>query len=411
MKKLSKYMLLLFILLPCISFILNLFEVSDISFIWWMLILIIGYSGIILLIINSFQGKVKYNKMYTFILLFFIVYIITTFFSSNLKLSIIGNSYRRNGLLTFISYIGIFFYANNLDKREIKTILSSICVVGSILCFLCLMDNLFELYLNFNLYKYSSVFYNPNHFAYYLVIVLSILVGNIVFKENIKNTIINVIQFFIVFIVFILNNTFGSYLAYISILFLILLFLIKNKRNLLKITTILIITLFLSLTICNSKKEVIVLKNFDELFSGLQLIDKSNSHSGSVNEQELYRVGNRYILWKVGLELIYSKPIVGYGPDNLFSEYVKNGVVEDLPHNEFIQMGATNGVICLILYLFAVISIIFKKHNFTDLTLIITITLIGYLISSFFGNSMFYTTPYLYVTLGFLYNLKQYKSV
>lgn len=408
MKKLSKYMLLLFTLLPCISFILNLFEVNDISFIWWMLILIIGYSGIILLIINLFKGKIKYNKRYIFILLFFIVYIITTFFSNDLKLSIIGNSYRHNGLLTFISCIGIFFHANNLDKKEIKTILSSICVVGSILCFLCLMDNLFELYLNFNLYKYSSVFYNPNHFAYYLVIVLSILVGNVVFEENIKNTISNVIQFIIVLIVFILNNTFGSYLAYISILFL---FLIKKKRNLLKIIIIFIITLFLSLTISNSKKEVIVLKNFDELFSGLQLIDKSNSQSGSVNEQELYRVGNRYILWKVGLKLIYSKPLTGYGPDNLFSEYVKNGVVEDLPHNEFIQMGATNGVICLILYLFAILSIIFKKNNFNGLTFTITITLIGYLISSFFGNSMFYTTPYLYIILGFLYNLKQYKNV
>ena len=120
-------------------------------------------------------------------------------------------------------------------------------------------------------------------------------------------------------------------------------------------------------------------------------------------------MGNRYILWKVGLELIYSKPLIGYGPDNLFSEYVKNGVVEDLPHNEFIQMGATNGIVCLILYLISIIVIIFRKCNLTNLTLIITITLIGYLISSFFGNSMFYTIPYLYIILGLLYNLKNFE--
>ena len=96
------------------------------------------------------------------------------------------------------------------------------------------------------------------------------------------------------------------------------------------------------------------------------------------------------------------------GPENLESKYAAVGINQDRPHNLLIQLATTSGIPGLMLYTFAVGLIIyrsFKNLNIKDNIHIISLfSVIAYLISSMFGNSMYYTSPYYFILLGLLLN-------
>ena len=76
----------------------------------------------------------------------------------------------------------------------------------------------------------------------------------------------------------------------------------------------------------------------------------------------------------------------------------------DRPHNIFIQLGANIGIMGIVLYV-SFLGIIFinllKKIKYIDPIIMCFVFMsIGYIVSSMFGNSMFYTTPYYMVSLG-----------
>ena len=113
-------------------------------------------------------------------------------------------------------------------------------------------------------------------------------------------------------------------------------------------------------------------------------------------------------LWLVALELIEEKPIFGYGIDNLLEQYIRlnKSEITSRPHNEYIQIAATIGIPGLIYYLLFLLLLFFKvifsikKISYLEITAIfVSIT---YLISAFFGVSIFNTTPYLYLFLGLI---------
>ena len=80
--------------------------------------------------------------------------------------------------------------------------------------------------------------------------------------------------------------------------------------------------------------------------------------------------------------------------------------MQDRPHNLILQLLTTSGLPGCILYMSAVgIILIRGLKNIdmkNDLLVVCLFTSIVYLISSMFGNSMYYTSPYFYIILGFL---------
>ena len=94
----------------------------------------------------------------------------------------------------------------------------------------------------------------------------------------------------------------------------------------------------------------------------------------------------------------------------------KFGIDQDRPHNLLIYLACVSGIPGMVLYVTAVgiivirgIKKIFNNERQGVIYLMIVIT---YLISSMFGNSMYYTSPYFFIFLGSLmhYNLKKQKS-
>ncbi len=81
-------------------------------------------------------------------------------------------------------------------------------------------------------------------------------------------------------------------------------------------------------------------------------------------------------------------------------------ISQDRPHNLLIQLANTSGIPGLILYVTAVGIILIRAiktmNENNSLHIVLLFTLVAYLISAMFGNSMYYTSPYFFILLGFL---------
>lgn len=103
-----------------------------------------------------------------------------------------------------------------------------------------------------------------------------------------------------------------------------------------------------------------------------------------------------------------EKPILGYGAENLEAEYARYNIEQDRPHNLIIQLATTSGLPGLISYLSGIILILIrgvkKLKESNNIYLVAYFAVIAYLISAMFGNSMYYTSPYLFILLGYIFN-------
>lgn len=412
-EKISYYLSISLFIIPVVLFFVNLIIPSETKTIWLTLVLLLGFFSFLNSFIYIYQLYNQYGKKYIIdqikknkYLIFFIFYIIWCFisclFSSNKFISFFGSDYLSEGFICYLSYTGIFF--NGIifkNKKYLKNILNYFIFTVSFISIVTLISYYFHFNFNF-LRDFTSIFMNENHYAYYLNMGLICNTCMYLFcdKKNIS------ILYFLFYIVncytLILNNTLGCFLAFLCTIFLIFIYLLVTKKNIYKFF-ILIISLII---LCFVNKKI-VFTNFSGLFGDIVAIEKNISKNDKV--EDIYSTGtNRMGLWLVGLEFIKEKPFVGYGVDNLLDQYIRVNKTEitSRPHNEYIQITASVGIPGMIFYLLFLIlllfKIIFNIKKICNFEISFLFIIISYLISAFFGVSVFYTTPYLYLFLGLL---------
>lgn len=121
----------------------------------------------------------------------------------------------------------------------------------------------------------------------------------------------------------------------------------------------------------------------------------------------------RIEIWKMTLNLIAKKPMLGCGPDNLkkglfisckyeaIKFYLRNHTVVDKAHNEYLNIAATIGVPALILYLtFLSLILLPKLKNKSKLNYIFVLVIISYLAQAFFNISTIGVAPLFWMILG-----------
>ena len=124
----------------------------------------------------------------------------------------------------------------------------------------------------------------------------------------------------------------------------------------------------------------------------------------------------RIKLWKYGIYFFLQRPILGYGPENIEKKYLEVGINQDRPHNLIIQLATTSGIVGILTYIISLGIILLraiKKVNIKEeINLVALASVIAYLFSAMFGNSMYYTSPYFFIFLGFLMceNMKKTKN-
>lgn len=396
------------------------------------LMVVIGIVGIAIFIGWFIYKLIKSSNKKEFLkkiipIFFFTAYMIWTLvsciFAENKKNVFEGTEYRKEGYFMYLNYAGFFLCAFLLDSDKLrKTILNTMIVVTTLMAILNLLVSLKINPVFFNMYfvntsRKTAYFSNFNHYGYFLMISLMACFGMYVTEKNKKVKVLYLISFAFISYMLIYNNTFGCYLAVAISLILYTIYVIIKKKNV--VTTLCAILIFVILS-CTVKENNINLAYYNikgivkDIKAIVTRVINIKDDDDDEIEKDFEKAGtSRVKLWKYGLQFFAENPILGYGPDNLDSKYDSVGIIDqDRPHNLLIQLATTSGLPGLILYVTAVGIIIIKgikeflkKDEKGQEFLVVVIT---YLISAMFGNSMYYTSPYFFIFLGFLMNSNFY---
>jgi len=420
-EKVATLLLVIWVLSPIIVMFSNcsMQDMEDLDFMfkqiaittsWYEILQTTGFLGCILGIIIfsksilkaktqkiSIKQYIKNNLICIFLVLMLFWSIISCLASDNIDISFNGTLYRKEGLVTYFTYYGIFCCGYVVrNKRFIKYILEIFTLVATVLSILTLinskvLNNFFGLTVN------TAVFSQFNHFAYYLC--MSLMCALLLFQTEKKSTLKLMFRLTIFAVItsgLVENGALGPYLAVIiGLLFSVILTIWLNKKLLKQ--TLIAVGIFISITVIMNISNDHTFSDFNTLKGD---ISKIASEAPDVDSAGT----GRWILWMNGLKFISEKPVLGYGPDNLGEQYAKVNISTDRPHNELIQFAASLGIPAAIFYIIAIASyfLVFLKLRKRASTLEIGMlcTVIDYLVSSMFGNTMYYTSPFFFMILG-----------
>lgn len=362
--------------------------------------------------------------------------LISCIFAQDRQKAFYGDAYRKEGFITYLIYAGFFACAFLIKSDKLKRcLLNSFIIVAIInIILINLTNNSIQMLKIFHFKNIQvGVFSNSNHYGYYLLLAtITACLSFIVEKNKIIKSFYGLAYLILIYNL-ILNNTFGCYIAFAITMILFFVYCIYQKKNRVITVVSVLILIIISCFVQYNGKNVVV-NNAKTLFNDISSIldvaknrnnykieenvqnennnisksennTKNNSAINSEAEKRLENAGSgRAQLWKYGLKIFLDKPILGYGTDNLESEYKKYNIEQDRPHNLIIQLATTSGLPGCILYIIAIGLILvraFKKLNDSNsIYTIVFFAIIAYLISAMFGNSMYYTSPYYFIFLG-----------
>ena len=406
---------------------------------------IVGIIGIYLLAFEIYKKiKTTENKkllikelLPIIILVGYLIWtLISCIFAQDRQKAFYGDAYRKEGFITYLIYAGFFACAFLIKSDKLKRcLLNSFIIVAIInIILINLTNNSIQMLKIFHFKNIQvGVFSNSNHYGYYLLLAtITACLSFIVEKNKIIKSFYGLAYLILIYNL-ILNNTFGCYIAFAITMILFFVYCIYQKKNRVITVVSVLILIIISCFVQYNGKNVVV-NNAKTLFNDISSIldvaknrnnykieenvqnennnisksennTKNNSAINSEAEKRLENAGSgRAQLWKYGLKIFLDKPILGYGTDNLESEYKKYNIEQDRPHNLIIQIATTSGLPGCILYIIAIGLILvraFKKlKNSNSIYTIVFFAIIAYLISAMFGNSMYYTSPYYFIFLG-----------
>lgn len=412
----STFGVLCWIFMPILVMLLNLFGVSglDTYLIWVYSLYFVGTTGLLGFLcycvnnitVEKASVKSLLKKILPLLLLvaFLMWALLSCLLSNNKKMAFFGEYPYINSWFTFFLYGGFLFdgLIVSKNKRCIRLVISSFLVVSSILTILSLMNN----NLSFKLYnsnefvgygEYRSVFYNTNHYAYYLLISIMIVSFVIIYAESIKTKALGTIIFSLSVLTLILNNTFGAYIALIFTFIFLLIWWIANRRTGFESVCLVIVAFIITSAI-----SVLFTDNIRNNFISL-----SSDVDKIVQDEDTSSVGSsRGELWENALVCIGNEPIFGCGLENIGS--VPNDEDEEVapsnPHNFILFFAKHTGIPGLILYLSVLFVCLYRsirqRKNMSSQMEASAFIVLAYLISAFFGVAKFYTSPYYLLVLS-----------
>lgn len=377
---------------------------------WSTYLLQIGYVSLIVSVVvlskrvvethrDSVSLKALFKRHFPLILLsgFFLWTIIATIFSTNVSLSFFGTSYRKEGLIMFGAYFGFVGISTQIKSLSKIKFLVFIFLLGSaILSWLSIVDSVFLNRL-FTLSQRTSIFHNPNHYGYYLTLVLLSGAGYLLYVKRYDWMYFIVgISFITNTITLIINQSIGPYIGVIGGLGVLSVFTVWHHKLLIKKLCIILI--------------IFVIASFYESVQTQYLSSEASGISQDVssivrNTEDASSAGSgRYRLWTLGITYGNNNILSGHGPDNLGSLYRMDDVRNDRAHNEFIQYYATLGIIGVTLYTSMLLSYAYmfltKNRHHDLLNMILFSVIVGYKVSALFGNTMYYTAPFYFTILS-----------
>lgn len=332
---------------------------------------------------------------------------VSTLFSTNPQLSLTGTAYRKEGLFTCLAYAGVFMLSRiamqaGQQRKTVSffvgtaTVLSAVTVVNS-----KSMNELFKLRTT------DGVFFNSNHFGYYLCMAIPCACWLALTSTTRREKVGWLGAHAVLCLMLSANRSFGPWLAVFSglttacVVAGILLWRAGAGRRWTPLhgqaaLVAVFLVCFLSLSSFHDASGRIT-SEFTGLSDDLANIAENNVLAAEAGSK-------RWPLWVNGMRFVMERPLFGYGLDNLGAEYEKMDIRQDRPHNEYLQIAASLGMPGLLLWL-AALAAYAASHRSTflkrDIPAAMSCAVIGiYLFSAMFGNTMFYTSPFFFMLMG-----------
>ena len=360
---------------------------------------------------TGLKNQIK-NNIPMFIFLILCVWmILTTAINGFTEEALHGDSYRNESLFTYIIYFVIFYFCATFIKSENckRAVMISFFIPNVIVNATVLIN---EYITPLIIYKFnetfSAIFHQFNHYGYYLMIAIILGASVFVLEKNIKMRVLGFLLFVLNTYILTLNNTFGCFLACIAaFVFLIFITVITNRKKIIPATVMLV--LFLVISYVAGLKHLSFFNDLAGLVNDVKAILGIVPEQSSLQpETPAINAGDagtgRWSLWTHTVKYISEKPLFGWGIEGIGKRLNTETGYNDRPHNEFLQWAAFFGIPASLIYITGVASVFIKswknRKNANNVTLICTVVAFCYLVSSFFGNTMFYTAPFFFAFLG-----------
>ncbi|MDE5945680.1 MAG: O-antigen ligase family protein [Oscillospiraceae bacterium] len=377
---------------------------------------IAGILGIFLLIL--FIGKniaekrkiselIKENKTMMFFIIFSALMIISTVINGFNDYVFHGDRYRNESLFTYLIYFLIYFFCASLIKNgKLKSVAIYTYISGSIVIgifsiihvFFTPIEQFSHYMADIERHQLTSIFMQFNHYGYYLLMAILLSSSMFILEKSRTLKILCMFSFILNVVVLIINNTFGCYLAcFLAMIFNIIVLHIKERK--INKNAVFMLICFIAISCIMTLWYNTIFTNIYTFILDILKIARNSEDAENAGT-------HRWKLWKYTASYIKEKPVFGFGVEGISQRLDKDTGV-DRSHNEFLQYSAFFGIPSAIIYICGVMTVFFEglknKSKLDIYTITAIITAFGYLVSSFFGNTMYYTAPFLFIFLGFAF--------
>ena len=331
---------------------------------------------------------------------------LSTVFSSDPMVAYVGSDYRREGLSTYLIYAALYFCCRRIrQENRIRFLAWGICLVGVALSmwamlFASALGELAKAKLGPAEVWYNSVgaiFSNPNHFAYFLSVSIMAAAGLFLTEDSRKLRVLSGSAYTLQTVMLLYNATLGGYVAvWAGLMMLLIASLVRKDGAIARILVLMAI-----LAVCSTAfRET----SYDVIRDVQLSVDSLNQESDIASTAV-----DRLVMWKQALGYIARRPLLGFGPDGSgVLEFGCEPVLNDRPHNEYLQYAVFFGIPGALMYLSALgtlfVRCIRKIKQLSAVGLILGGMVFAYCASAFVGNSMYYTTVYFFMILALLVN-------
>ncbi len=338
-------------------------------------------------------------------LAFFLLIFITTDVHGISDYAYSGVAFHGETLAVYTQYVLIFLFpAACIRTPHVKRFLIRYGILSSmVMGFASLVDKYVMPLASHQITwagQFSGVFYNPNHYAYYLSFTILLSVCAAAWGKKMVWRIIGFISYAVQLVVLILNNTLGSYLAvFLGMLLVCIMERIIHKK--VSLCTVLLFCSFFVISILVTLFNADILNSILEFGFDIRRLfgddpDKLNAGTG------------RAILWYYTLIYISEKPLLGYGIEGIADRLSYEGGLART-HNLYLEYAAFFGVpaaLCFITGIFCnFLNGLKQKASLDKYTLTALAATFSFAFSALFGISIFYTTPYFFMLIGLSFTI------
>ena len=366
-------------------------------------------------------------------LIIYVCVIISVIFSEDKARALSGTEFRPDGLLMHTALLVLFVFSSFIKNPSYKKVIYGIYIISFLFQAAIMIQQYYGIIgsapqepfgaigakLNYQYVKMGKAtghffkgntgsFYNLNHLGYYIGMCVMLGAGLFMTSKKTSAKVFSALFMGYAMWTLVLNNSFGVYLAVLaSVIIIGVVVFFRNKAKFLVAFFPLFCFIVVSVAVTFvSSSDSLVVNNFVTLGEDIESITSSENAADPGDEAGSAGSG-RWKIWVNTVQMIGEKPVLGFGPDNLYDEYKQRNVNLDRAHNEILERAVSTGIFSAICYAAALAYVIWtrlmRKDHFDTSSMLIPLgAVLAYTISALVGVFLFYTACHYFIFMGML---------